>query len=283
MTWPGCADGYKDTGQALSGSCRPERHGSSVHREKGNAATSRSVRSVSTKDATRVQPAHRQTAHALRHDWGMQGATAITVDVTVAVVVDVLSFTTTLSVAADAGIAVLPYRWADDGAAGFARDHDAVLAVGRLAAGPGQISLSPASIRAADPPPPPAGAALAERVDYRLLGVGMEYRDYIEASDRRLGEMLAAVAVREGSADEFWTVVVVTDHGHVDAGGHGGETDAERTAWIATCGPTIAPGLQPDGLEQADVAAQALAILGVNPTSPDFVGVPFDQRARQPA
>ncbi|MGI8769459.1 MAG: alkaline phosphatase family protein, partial [Propionibacteriaceae bacterium] len=81
----------------------------------------------------------------------------------------------------------------------------------------------------------------------------------------------------------FWTVVVVTDHGHVDAGGHGGETDAERTARIAACGPTIAPGLQPDGLEQADVAAQALAILGVNARSPDFVGVPFDQRARQPA
>jgi len=139
---PAQADGYKDTGQALSGSCRPERHGSSVHCEKGNAATGRSVRSVSTKDATRVQPAHRQTAHAPRHDWGMQDATAFTVDVTVAVVVDVLSFTTTLSVAADAGIAILPYRWADDGAAGFARDHDAVLAVGRLAAGPGQISLS---------------------------------------------------------------------------------------------------------------------------------------------
>ncbi len=71
----------------------------------------------------------------------------------VAVVVDALSFTTTLSVAADTGIAVLPYRWADDTAGRFAREHDATLAVSRSAAKAGQISLSPSSVRTADRPP----------------------------------------------------------------------------------------------------------------------------------
>jgi 2-phosphosulfolactate phosphatase len=107
---------------------------------------------VGASPSSAALPAHRQQAYALRHDWGLQGAAAITARVDIAVVVDVLSFTTTLSVAAEAGIVVLPYRWADDGAEALAGEHDAVLAVGRTA-GPDRISLSPLSVRAADPPP----------------------------------------------------------------------------------------------------------------------------------
>lgn len=98
------------------------------------------------------------------------GACAIAGDVDIAVVVDVLSFTTTLSVASDAGVRVLPYPWADDGAARLAAQHDAVLAVGRRAARPGQISMSPVTVRAADPPPArlvlpsPNGATIAHHL-----------------------------------------------------------------------------------------------------------------------
>jgi 2-phosphosulfolactate phosphatase len=69
-----------------------------------------------------------------------------------AVVVDVLSFSTTLTVAVERGIEVLPLRWRDDRAAAYAAEHDAELAVGRLAARstPGVgVSLSPASLLAA--------------------------------------------------------------------------------------------------------------------------------------
>ncbi|HEY6737523.1 MAG TPA: 2-phosphosulfolactate phosphatase [Actinopolymorphaceae bacterium] len=66
------------------------------------------------------------------------------------VVVDVLSFTTAVSVAVQAGAAVLPYRWRDHTAAEFARTHDADLAVGRRATGPDSPwSLSPAALRRA--------------------------------------------------------------------------------------------------------------------------------------
>ncbi|NIZ90345.1 2-phosphosulfolactate phosphatase [Kineococcus rubinsiae] len=88
----------------------------------------------------------------------------------VAVVVDVLSFTTTLSVALDRGVEILPYRWADQGAADFAARHDAVLAVGRSLARPGQVSLSPLTVRAAGPQlqrlvlPSPNGATIAHRL-----------------------------------------------------------------------------------------------------------------------
>ncbi|MBZ2199686.1 alkaline phosphatase family protein [Occultella gossypii] len=107
-----------------------------------------------------------------------------------------------------------------------------------------------------------------------LRGVGHEYRDAIVAADAHLGRMLAAVAGREG---EDWTVIVLTDHGHVDGGGHGGDTEVERTAWIAASGPGLATPV-PRSLEQADVAAQMLAVLGVTPTSAAFIGRPFGFR-----
>ena len=61
-------------------------------------------------------PAHRQTGFGVRFDWGPTGAAAVAIDVEAAVVVDVLSFTTTTVVAVEAGAAVLPWRWRDDSA-----------------------------------------------------------------------------------------------------------------------------------------------------------------------
>ncbi|MFI8323937.1 2-phosphosulfolactate phosphatase [Streptomyces sp. NPDC085529] len=83
------------------------------------------------------------------------------------VVVDVLSFTTAVGVAVEGGTAVHPYRWRDATAAAYAREKDAVLAVGRgeaTAAHP--WSLSPAALRTAPAParlvlPSPNGSALA--------------------------------------------------------------------------------------------------------------------------
>ncbi|WP_258724872.1 2-phosphosulfolactate phosphatase [Cellulomonas sp. NS3] len=92
---------------------------------------------------------HAQTGHGVRFDWGLDGALAVAAGADVAVVVDVLSFTTAVGVALDAGTEVLPYRWADGTAAAFAERHGAVLARPRSAAGPGDLSLSPVSIRAA--------------------------------------------------------------------------------------------------------------------------------------
>ncbi|BAL91465.1 hypothetical protein AMIS_62450 [Actinoplanes missouriensis 431] len=84
-----------------------------------------------------------------RFDWGPGGAAAIAPGTAFVAVVDVLSFTTALTVAVEHGTAVLPYRWRDDSAAAAAARHRAELAVGRSAAGPGEISLSPATIVAA--------------------------------------------------------------------------------------------------------------------------------------
>lgn len=113
-----------------------------------------------------ANPEHRQLDYSLRFVWGLSGAAAVGPDADVAVVVDLLSFTTTLSVALDVGTEVLPYRWRDGSAERYAFDHGAVLAVGRSAASPGAISLSPGTIRAAQAVerlvlPSPNGSSIA--------------------------------------------------------------------------------------------------------------------------
>lgn len=84
----------------------------------------------------------------VRLDWGPVGAQATRADVTV--VVDVLSFSTSVTVAVERGMQVLPYQWKGEQAAEFAAANDAVLAVGRLEATKrGAVpapSLSPAGL-----------------------------------------------------------------------------------------------------------------------------------------
>jgi 2-phosphosulfolactate phosphatase len=99
--------------------------------------------------AGRLREVYRQGSAAVRFDWGPLGAAAISPGADVLVVVDILSFTTTLSVAIDLGVEVFPYRFRDASAAGFAASRSAVLAVGRSERTTGGVSLSPLSVRAA--------------------------------------------------------------------------------------------------------------------------------------
>ena len=96
--------------------------------------------------------AHRQAAYPVRFEWGPTGAAATAGDAAYAVVVDVLSFTTSVCVAAERGIAVHPFAWKDERAQEYAASVGATLAIGRHEARRlgGGVSLSPASIAAAE-------------------------------------------------------------------------------------------------------------------------------------
>jgi 2-phosphosulfolactate phosphatase len=95
-----------------------------------------------------------QTGYGVRFDWGPAGAAQAGDGVLV--VVDVLSFTTAVTVAVERGAAVHPAPWDDDAAARLARDVGAELAVGRSERSEEHPwSLSPAALRSA-----PAGARL---------------------------------------------------------------------------------------------------------------------------
>ncbi|MEU3689708.1 2-phosphosulfolactate phosphatase [Streptomyces narbonensis] len=99
--------------------------------------------------------------------WGPVEARALAPAAACVVVVDVLSFTTSVGVAVEAGAAVHPYRWRDATAVAYARERDAVLAVGRSEATEAHPwSLSPAALRAAPAPqrlvlPSPNGSTIA--------------------------------------------------------------------------------------------------------------------------
>ncbi|MFF9012709.1 2-phosphosulfolactate phosphatase [Streptomyces sp. NPDC014870] len=86
--------------------------------------------------------------------WGPTEAAALAKDAACLVVVDVLSFTTSVGVAVEAGTSVFPYRWRDGTAVAYAAERDAALAVGRSEASPETPwTLSPAALRAAPPTP----------------------------------------------------------------------------------------------------------------------------------
>ena len=54
--------------------------------------------------------------------------------------------------------------------------------------------------------------------------------------DARVGEIWDAVRERKQNTDEDWLVIVTTDHGRDALTGrhHGGQSERERTIWIAT-------------------------------------------------
>lgn len=157
-------------------------------------------------------PAHTQAHHRVRLEWGPAGAAAVTPGADVAVVVDVLSFTTTVTVAVERGIEVHPFPWHDDRAAAYAAELGADLAVGRLEARerPGLASLSPVSVATVEGVrrlvlPSPNGstisAALAESGAEVLAG---SLRN-AAAVAAHLGERVAAGAtVAVVAAGERW-------------------------------------------------------------------------------
>jgi predicted AlkP superfamily pyrophosphatase or phosphodiesterase len=65
--------------------------------------------------------------------------------------------------------------------------------------------------------------------------VGPEYKAAITKIDAYVASMIAAVEAR-ASTDEPWLVVVTTDHGHLDIGGHGGDSPEERASFVIAKG-----------------------------------------------
>ncbi len=95
-----------------------------------------------------------------------------------------------------------------------------------------------------------------------VTGAGGRYRAQALAADARVGRLVAAVRSRPGHDQESWTIVAVTDHGHLDQGGHGGREPEVVTAWAAAAGPGIDPAVPPPVTRQADIAPLVLAALG---------------------
>lgn len=85
-------------------------------------------------------------------------------------------------------------------------------------------------------------------------GVGEEYVEALLRVDAQLGRILDALHQRPDAED--WTVLVTTDHGHRDDGGHGGTSEYERIVWIGASDARLAHRLR----DSSDIAPLLLEL-----------------------
>ncbi|MER7186934.1 alkaline phosphatase family protein [Streptomyces hyaluromycini] len=87
------------------------------------------------------------------------------------------------------------------------------------------------------------------------------YDHALRTQDAHLGRLLAAIDARRSG--ERWTVLVTTDHGHLDTGGHGGDTRAEREVFVILAEPGAPGGTLLDTPRLIDIAPTVLDRLGI--------------------
>jgi 2-phosphosulfolactate phosphatase len=195
-----------------------------------------------------VASPYAQSNYRVRFDWGPVGAAETGPGAKIVAVVDVLSFTTTLNVAVEHGIEVYPYRWRDETSVSYARSRDATLAVGRSqATRPGQISLSPATIRRSQGIerlvlPSPNGSTISQLLAARggtVIGVCLRNAAAASAwAARQLGPDDAVAVIASGerwhdgtlrpAVEDMWGAGAFISG---LAGGRSPEAEAAEAAW----------------------------------------------------
>jgi 2-phosphosulfolactate phosphatase len=157
---------------------------------------------------------HRQHGHRVRLEWGPQGVEVLAAVCAVLVVVDVLSFCTSVDIAVGRGAAVLPQRAADPAAAlADAERAGAVPAGRRDGSGP---SLRPSSLLGLGPGttlalPSPNGATLcaaAALADVPLLAGCLRNAGAVAAAADRFDGPIGVVAAGERWPDGTLRVAV---------------------------------------------------------------------------
>ncbi|MCZ6918668.1 MAG: alkaline phosphatase family protein [Gemmatimonadetes bacterium] len=92
---------------------------------------------------------------------------------------------------------------------------------------------------------------------------GPEYRAALELADAYVGALAAAVRRRPTYIDEDWLILISTDHGRDERGGHGGDSPGERTIFYLASGPSTVQGKITETPYIVDVAVTALTHLGI--------------------
>lgn len=66
--------------------------------------------------------------------------------------------------------------------------------------------------------------------------IGNEYLEAIARVDEHLARLHQAISGRAEALNEEWLLVLTTDHGHVDQGGHGGDSPQELASFVIGTG-----------------------------------------------
>ena len=142
----------------------------------------------------------------IRCEWGEHGVAVLAPISDVIIIIDVLSFSTSVDVAVTQGAIVFPYRWRDDTARAYA------VSVGATLAGPGRnpsmYSLSPASLtgipkgtRLVLPSPNGATLTLAAKPTPVLAGC-LRNAGAVAAVARTYGRKIAVIPAGERWKDD---------------------------------------------------------------------------------
>ena len=141
-----------------------------------------------------------QSEFDLRFEWGPRGVAMLAPVSDAVVIVDVLTFSTAVVVAAARGAAVFPYRWNDATAAEYADSLDALLAAprgeGRYSLSPGSLMGLPAGSRIVLPSPNGATLSLATGSTPTFAGCLRNARAAAAAA-RSCGPRIAVIACGE--------------------------------------------------------------------------------------
>lgn len=92
------------------------------------------------------------------------------------------------------------------------------------------------------------------------------FRNAIQNTDARIGQMLTTIENRPNFANEDWLFIMTADHGHLATGGHGGQSTIERTIPFMVAGKSVEQGTLLAGavpISQADVGPTILDHFGL--------------------
>jgi predicted AlkP superfamily pyrophosphatase or phosphodiesterase len=103
-----------------------------------------------------------------------------------------------------------------------------------------------------------------DEIGHEFDSLAPEYRAEIETADRYVGDLVAAIQNRPTYASEDWLILMSTDHGRRDDGGHGGESELEKRIFFLANGPSIIRAELAAPPEIVDVAATAMTHLGID-------------------
>ena len=101
-------------------------------------------------------------------------------------------------------------------------------------------------------------------IGHETNSLAPEYQAAIETADGYVGALVAALKQRPTYAEEDWLILMSTDHGRRDDGGHGGDSPLEHQTFYLASGPSAVHGTPAKPPNIIDVAVTALAHLGVD-------------------
>ena len=140
-----------------------------------------------------------QSLFDIRVEWGLRGVEALA-DCRTFVIVDVLSFSTSVSVAIQRGVSILPYRWKDATAADHAAQHQALLAGERgqgYSLSPRSLENAPAGTRLVLPSPNGSTISLEAARHGHVLAGCLRNRTAVSARAASLGGPIAVIPAGE--------------------------------------------------------------------------------------